>query len=334
MKSLAVGVFWPAWEWTTMPHRRWLFASYALSLSERDSVKCRRLIESRWYQSHWGDRFALRADQNTKLRFENDATGHRIATSVGGAATGEGGDRVVVDDPHNVTERESEAARVEALQWWDQTMSTRLNNPKVGSKVIVMQRVHAKDLSGHVLEQGGYVHLCLPAEFEPGRRCVTAIDWKDPRRHDGELLWPARVGAKEIAEFKMRLGPEGYAGQFQQRPRLPAGDDSGRNGFAITVVPAWAWCRWEGMHKTRRKFVSILNRLVRGILVVGQTFLSVLSRGVRGILAPPSRFEWVREDRNVLHSPIRDRQECLPCRRPTRRLNDFRIVKKRNRHWP
>ena len=222
MKSLTVGVFWPAWEWVAAPNRRWLFSSYALSLSERDSVKCRRLIESPWYQRHWGDRFSLCGDQNTKLRYENTRGGHRIAVSVGGAATGEGGDRVVVDDPHNVSQRESNAVREEALAWWDQTMSTRLNDPKTGAKVIVMQRVHEKDLSGHVLEQGGYVHLCLPAEFEPARRCTTPIGWRDPRQAEGELLWPARIGAKEIADFKTRLGPDGYAGQFQQRPS-PAG---------------------------------------------------------------------------------------------------------------
>ncbi|HZL37368.1 MAG TPA: phage terminase large subunit [Tepidisphaeraceae bacterium] len=222
MKSLAVGVFWPAWEWIAAPQRRWLFAAYGLSLSERDSLKCRRLIESPWYQSLWGDRFMLRIDQNTKLRYETDHAGHRIATSVGGAATGEGGDRVVVDDPHNVIERQSEAARLEALTWWDETMSTRLNDPKTAAKVIVMQRIHEKDLSGHVLEQGGYVHLCLPAEFELSRRCITVLDWRDPRTNEGELLWPARLGEKEIADFKLRLGPEGYAGQFQQRP-APAG---------------------------------------------------------------------------------------------------------------
>ena len=222
MKSLAVGVFWPAWEWITFPHRRWLFSSYALSLSERDSVKCRRLIESPLYQTLWGGCYQLCGDQNTKLRYENDRAGHRIATSVGGAATGEGGDRVIVDDPHNVVDRDSEAFRVAALTWWDETMSMRLNDPKTGAKVIVMQRIHEKDLSGHVLEQGGYVHLCLPAEFEVSRRCRTTLGWTDPRRREGELLWPHRVGEKEIADFKVRLGPESYAGQFQQRP-APAG---------------------------------------------------------------------------------------------------------------
>jgi predicted phage terminase large subunit-like protein len=222
MKSLAVGVFWPAWEWISAPQRRWLFASYASTLSERDSNHCRRLIQSQWYQSRWGSRFRLCDDQNAKHRFENDKSGSRIATSVGGWATGEGGDRVVVDDPHNVVDRESEAARLEALRWWDESMSTRLNDPKTGAKVIVMQRIHEKDLSGHVLEQGGYVHLCLPAEFETSRRCVTVIGWRDWRKAEGELLWPDRVGPKEIAEFRRTLGSSAYAGQFQQRPS-PAG---------------------------------------------------------------------------------------------------------------
>ena len=222
MKSLTVGVCWPMWEWLTNPQRRWLFASYAANLSIRDSLKCRRIIESPWFQSRYGDRFSITSDQNQKTRFDNDRTGYRIATSVGGWGTGEGGDRVVVDDPHNAIERESDPIREAVLTWWDETMSTRLNDPKKGAKVIVMQRLHEKDLSGHVLAQGGYEHLCLPAEFEPSRRCVTSIGWEDPRNKENELLWHERVGPAEIADFKIRLGPIGYAGQFQQRP-TPAG---------------------------------------------------------------------------------------------------------------
>src|SRR6202171_4519631 len=95
MKSLLVSVFWPCWEWVRYPQRRWLFSSYGASLSIRDSVKCRRLIESPWYQTNWGHRFSLTGDQNAKARFDNDRTGYRLSTSVGGAATGEGGDRLV-----------------------------------------------------------------------------------------------------------------------------------------------------------------------------------------------------------------------------------------------
>ena len=189
MKSLAVAVFWPCWEWIDHPERRWLFASYAAALSIRDSLKCRRLIESSWYQANWGERFRLTSDQNTKGRFENDKSGYRLATSVAGAATGEGGDRIVVDDPHNVNEAESDTVRHSVLDWWDLVMTTRLNDPKTGARVIVMQRVHDDDLSGHVLAQGGYEHLCLPAEYEEGHSIITSIGWSDPRTVAGELLW-------------------------------------------------------------------------------------------------------------------------------------------------
>lgn len=217
MKSLIVSVFWPTWEWITNPERRWLFASYGLSLSVRDSLKCRRIIESNWYQKAYGDRFMLTGDQNQKMRFDNDKTGYRIATSVGGLGTGEGGDRIITDDPHNILEGESEAIRESTLLWWDETMSTRGNDPKTVAKVIVMQRVHEDDLSGHVLKQGGYEHLCLPAEFEGDRR-VTGIGWSDPRQEEGELLCPERFGYEELDELKLRLGPIATAGQMQQRP--------------------------------------------------------------------------------------------------------------------
>lgn len=216
-KSLLVSVFWPVWEWTTHPERRWLYSSYALSLSIRDSLKCRRLIESPWFQKRWGHVFALTNDQNAKIRFDNDKTGYRIATSVGGAVTGEGGDRVIVDDPANVNDASSDLMRQRTIEWWDQAMSTRLNDPKTGVKVIVMQRVHQDDLSGHVLAQGGYEHLKLSAEYE-GTKTVTSIGWEDPRTEPGELLWPERFGADEIANLKRAMGPYAAAGQLQQRP--------------------------------------------------------------------------------------------------------------------
>jgi predicted phage terminase large subunit-like protein len=166
MKSLAVAVFWPAWSWTFQPESRWIFASYGKSLASRDSRKTRRVIKSAWYQSQWGELVRLVPDQDQVTRFENERQGYRIATSVNGEATGEGGDFLVADDPHKVGEGESEAKRTRVLSWWDETMSTRHNNPKTGCKVIVMQRVHDQDLAGHVLEQGGYHHLCLPARYE------------------------------------------------------------------------------------------------------------------------------------------------------------------------
>ena len=90
-KSTIVSVMWPMWEWLTDPAQKFLCASYSGNLSIRDNLKARRLIQSPWYQDRWGHMFKLAGDQNAKQRYENDKTGYRLATSVGGTATGEGG---------------------------------------------------------------------------------------------------------------------------------------------------------------------------------------------------------------------------------------------------
>jgi len=222
MKSLAVSVFFFCWLWASRPSTRWLFASYAASLSVRDSVRCRRLIESPWYRASFGHVFKLAGDQNLKTRFDNDRQGYRLATSVGGSVTGEGGDLIVVDDPHNVREAESEVVRKGALDWWDLVMSTRANDPKTSARIIIMQRVHESDLAGHVLAQGGWEHLRLPAERDENP-CRTCLGWEDPRTELGELLWPARFGTKELTTLKMQLGTYGSAGQLQQLPAPASG---------------------------------------------------------------------------------------------------------------
>lgn len=237
MKSLIVSVFWPAWEWITRPNTRWLCSSYAHSLAMRDSLKCRRVVESSWYSSYFGDSFHLAPDQNEKSRFENNQTGYRIATSVGGSGTGEGADRLVCDDPHKVMEAYSKTQRDATITWWDEEMSTRGNDPATFSKVIIMQRIHDNDLSGHVLERGEYEHLCIPMEYTT-RRFVfvkndaggsskeevevssleTSLGWKDPRKEEGELLWPDRMPLKYVTGLKKELGTRAASGQLQQDP--------------------------------------------------------------------------------------------------------------------
>lgn len=219
MNSISVSVMWPAWCWTERPYLRWIFSSYAAQLSTRDSLKCRRLIRSPWYQARFSDRYALTGDQNVKTRFENTATGVRIATSVGGTGTGEGGDILVVDDPHKVDEVESDTVRAGTIDWWDGTMSTRINQPHHSGRVIVMQRVHEGDLVGHLLEkEPAMCELRLPAEYEPKRHTVTVLGWEDPRKKEDELLWEERFDRPAIEKMKAELGSLRAAGQLQQRP--------------------------------------------------------------------------------------------------------------------
>jgi predicted phage terminase large subunit-like protein len=92
-----------------------------------------------------------------------------------------------------------------------------------GNKIVIMQRLSERDLSGHALERGNYEHLCLPSEFEPGRRAATSIGWCDPRTAPGEVLFPALYSQKVLDQAKIDLGSAGYAGQHQQRPSPAAG---------------------------------------------------------------------------------------------------------------
>jgi predicted phage terminase large subunit-like protein len=232
-KSRVTSVFWHAWDWTLRPWRRWLFNSYAEKLSLRDAVAARRLIESQWYQERWGHLFQLTDDQNRKERYDTTRSGFRVSTSVKGMNTGEGGDISVADDPHNVEEGESDAERVNVLEWWDETMSSRFVDPHTHARVIVMQRIHNQDLAGHVLSKSrDYHHLCLPGEWEPPTylRDTTIRDetkpqphdqcaiYPDPRTEKGQPLDSYRFSAEVLAGMKNELGVYAYAGQVQQRP--------------------------------------------------------------------------------------------------------------------
>jgi predicted phage terminase large subunit-like protein len=222
-KSTLVSVIWPVWQWLKAPSTQFLCASYALSLAIRDNRKSRLLIQSPWFQSVYGSAFTMSSDQNMKSYFENSSRGYRLAVSTGSAATGHGGSILIGDDLHAIDEKESDVARESCLDWFDTTFSTRLNNPQTGAIVVIGQRIHEMDISGHLIDQGGWEHLCLPAEYERDRKCSTSIGWSDPRTEEGELLWKERFHRETLAQQKRNLGVLGYSALYGQRPIPPGG---------------------------------------------------------------------------------------------------------------
>jgi len=242
-KSTLCGVLFPAWVWaqrSNLPTKgngiQFLHASYSQNLALQDSIKCRRLVESDWYQSQWGERVVISSDQNTKSQFDLASGGRRNTVSVGGSTTGMGGNYLIADDPNNAREANSEAVLLSTLEWWDMAWSTRLNDPKTGVKIVIQQRLNERDVTGHILTKdvGNWTHLMLPMRFEPERRVYTCLlppeadpdgeghFWTDERENEGDLLWPERFGEDEVADLERTLGPYGTAGQLQQRPQ-PAG---------------------------------------------------------------------------------------------------------------
>jgi predicted phage terminase large subunit-like protein len=216
-KSLCSSVAWPTWAWIDHPEFRFLCSSFSADLSTEHAVLSRRILESPTFRRAWGGRFALQTDQNVKAHYENTKRGYRISTSSGGTATGRGGDFLIADDPHNLQTIHSDAERTSVINWYRQVWSTRFNDAKTGCRVVIMQRGHERDLAGYLIEQGGYVHLNLPTEYEP-TTYVTSIGWKDPRTKAGDLLCPERFGPKEVAQAKKDLTATGFATQHQQRP--------------------------------------------------------------------------------------------------------------------
>lgn len=217
MKSLLTGVFFPAWEWGPLSRQflRFLGTAHKQELAVRDNLKCRRLIQSEWYQSRWP--IVLTGDQNAKTKFENERTGFREAMAFQ-SMTGSRGDRVILDDPLSVDSANSEADLRSAEITFTEALPTRLNNAQ-SAKIVIMQRLHERDTSGIILSRElDYVHLCLPMEFEPERKCTTRIGFSDPRTKLGELLFPERFPQETVDDLKRAMGSYATAGQFQQRP--------------------------------------------------------------------------------------------------------------------
>ena len=242
MKSLLTGVVWPAWEWGPrgLPQSRFLGTAHAQHLAVRDNMKCRRLIQSEWYQTLWPTQ--LTTDQNAKTKFENAKTGFREAMAFT-SMTGSRGDRVILDDPISADNANSEAELENARITFTETLPTRVNNDK-SAIVVIMQRLNERDTAGVILDMGlPYDHLCIPMRYEESNRKPTSIGWTDPRQKDGELMFPERFPEDQVAELERTLGSYGTAGQLQQRPAPRGGGMFKREWFEI-IPAAPANCQW------------------------------------------------------------------------------------------
>lgn len=237
LKSTLVSVAWPAWLLAQQPDIRIMAASYAQSLAVKHSTDCRAVLQSRWYRQCF-PATRLSGEQNEKEKFATTRRGYRLATSVGGAATGEGGRILIVDDPINPLQAGQHTARQAVNQWFDHTFATRLDDKRCGSIVVVMQRLHTEDLSGYLLARGGWEHLNLPA-IAPSRT-VVQLGGFEHVREAGEALHPARENLALLERTKRELGRANFSAQYQQQPISAEGTLVKAHWFARSV-PAQPW---------------------------------------------------------------------------------------------
>lgn len=245
-KTSLISIAFPAWVWLHNTQEKFIYASYTNSLSLDHSLKCRRLIESSWYQNLSNGEIQLAKDQNAKGYFQNTAGGYRMATSVAArGSTGKGGNILVVDDGNSTSDSKLQLNNVN--EWWSRDWSTRLNDPKNDVMIVVQQRCDANDMTGYILANDTeleWTHLMLANEYECGRKSksqltILGIPWKDKRTTEKQLLFPERIGEKETERYKRELGSYGYAGQFQQRPVPLEGGIIKKVWFKKWVMPTY-----------------------------------------------------------------------------------------------
>lgn len=220
-KSLCASVALPACILGRDPTQRIICVSYAQDLANKLSNQTRMLMRTPWYERVFpGTRLGAK---NTESEFETSRGGYRMATSVGGVLTGRGGNFIIIDDPIKPDDAMSEATRSATNDWYDRSLLSRLDDKTTGAIIVVMQRLHVDDLTGHLLAQGGWTVLTLPAIAEADQ-FIPIGEGQIHHRRAGELLHPEREPMAVLDELKRSLGSFNFSAQYQQEPVPPGGN--------------------------------------------------------------------------------------------------------------
>jgi predicted phage terminase large subunit-like protein len=222
LKSICASVAFPAFVLGHDPSARIVCASYAHDLTAKHARDCRIVMESAWYKQLF-PRTRIDPRKNTETEFETTARGYRLGTSVGGTLTGRGGNLIIIDDPMKPAEAMSETKRANVAEWYDSTLSSRLDRKTEDAIVLIMQRLHVDDLVGHVLEKRTpWTHLDLPAIAEAAQE-IELGPGATYKREVGEILHPEREPLWTLEDLKTAMGSQAFSAQYQQMPVPPEG---------------------------------------------------------------------------------------------------------------
>lgn len=229
-KSRIISVFAMAWMWLHAPSWSVLCLSANPDVAMRDAMFARDLVTSDWYRETFGITWTIREDQDQKGKYRNTVGGERTSKGITSKITGNRADAIFIDDPNDMDEVYSEAERKKVNGKFDNAIYNRVNDQRSAVRVVMQQRGHVDDLSGHWLRKVRNVTIVdLPMEAQNDNlsaqmRKGTPYGVVERRTTVGEALQPSRFTPEFLAEERERLGTFGYEAQYNQRPaQLDAG---------------------------------------------------------------------------------------------------------------
>lgn len=201
-----------AWALGKVPDAEFIHTSYSGTLAVNNSANIRAMIQHEAYLEIFP---ACELSTEAKSHWSTTAGGVMYATGAGGTITGFGagkhrpgfGGAIIIDDPHKADEARSDVIRKGVIDWFQNTLESRKNSPDTPI-ILIMQRLHEKDLAGWLLDGGNgeeWEHLCLPAIQD-----------------DGTALWPEKHDIETLRRME-QAAPYVFAGQYRQRPSPLAG---------------------------------------------------------------------------------------------------------------
>lgn len=227
MKSLICSIALPAWILGHNPKAQILCVSYNDELADKFAISCRDVMQSDWYRELF-PMTRLHQSRQAVNDFATTRGGGRIATSIGGTLTGRGADWIIIDDPQKSVDASSESGRTKLNEWYGSTLYSRLNDKATGKILLVMQRLHQDDLSGHLLDSGNQfkvIKLPVIATEDESWIVKNRISGKTRviTRTKGELLHPERENMDVVMGIKNSMGEYAFVAQYQQDPCPPEG---------------------------------------------------------------------------------------------------------------
>ncbi len=197
-----------AWCLAKQPDCEFIHSSYSARLAANNTSRVRDLVSSEWFQNL----FDTRLDPNTSAKdhWTTSDSGVVYAAGAGGTITGFGagklrpgfGGAIILDDPHKADEANSTTMRQNVINWYGNTIKSRVNSPDTPI-IVIMQRLHESDLCGWLLQGGSgelWEHLCIP---------VLDVD--------DQPLWPSKHDREALRQMETS-GSYVFAGQYMQRP--------------------------------------------------------------------------------------------------------------------